>query len=54
MVLPDVGDVALPEGERVLALQSTRGVSDQEGAVRSVSQLLVHLLSANTTTTSIH
>lgn len=40
--------VALPESERVLALQFTGGISDQEGAVWSVSQLLVHFLSANT------
>lgn len=38
---------ALPESEGVLALQFTGGVSDQEGAVWSVSQLLVHFLSAN-------
>lgn len=40
--------VALPESEGVLALQFTGGISDQEGAVWSVSQLLVHFLSANT------
>lgn len=52
VILTDVGDnsVALPEGESVLALQFTRGISDQEGAIWSVSQLLVHLLSANTMT----
>lgn len=56
VVLPGVGDggVALPEGERVLALQFTGGISDQEGAIWSVSQLLVHLLSANTMTCSIY
>lgn len=40
--------VALPESEGVLALQFTGGISDQEGAVWSVSQLFVHFLSANT------
>lgn len=38
---------ALPESEGVLALQFTGGISDQEGAVWSVSQLFVHFLSAN-------
>lgn len=40
--------VALPESEGVLALQFTGGISDQEGAVWSVSQLFVYFLSANT------
>lgn len=40
--------VALPESEGVLALQFTGGISDQEGAIWSVSQLFVHFLSANT------
>lgn len=53
-VLTGVGDssVSVPEGESVLALQFTRGISDQEGAIWSVSQLLIHLLSANTMTCS--
>lgn len=38
----------LPQRERVLALQLTGGVPHHEGAVGSVSQFLVHFLSANT------
>lgn len=51
---PSTRRVALPEGESVLALQFTGGISDQKGAVWSVSQLLIHLLSANTMTCSIY
>lgn len=56
VVKTGLGDssVALPEGERVLALQFARSISDQEGAIWSVSQLLVHLLSANIVTCSIY
>lgn len=38
----------LPQRERVLALQFTGGIPHHEGAVGSVSQFLVHFLSANT------
>lgn len=44
---------ASPQGESVLALQFTGGISDQEGAIWSVSQLLVDFLSANTMTRMI-
>lgn len=37
----------LPQCECVLALQLTGGIPHHEGAVRSVSQLLVHFLSKN-------
>lgn len=38
----------MPEGEGVLALQFTGGISDQKCAIWSVSHLFVHFLSANT------